>query len=332
MRQFLTIVVLAAACAPAAVGAWGMTAHRAISRAAVRALPPEVPPFLARQIDWIGERSITPDSWRGASEPFAKIEEDPNHGWFMEQFAFMQPIPRSRYEFVIALHDEFLRLRTSDPEKARLTNVRWTGTLPYAAVETYERLKVAFREWRRAEQSGSNRTFIEQDAAFYTGWLSHYIADGAMPLHTSVHHDGWQGANPAGYTTEPSIHSRFETSFVDRMNLGDADLVARVPEATRLPDPFTAVLAHLERSHTRVERVYQLDRSGAYGDAGNSEARALVLMCTTDAATLLRDLIYTAWLGSGEPLAPVPGGLQPMNPLHPQYNPATGSAPATAPR
>ena len=116
------------------------------------------------------------------------------------------------------------------------------------------------------------------------------------------------------------------------MNLGETDLVALVPAAKRLPDAFTAVLAHLERSHTRVERVYQLDRNGAYGDAGNSEARALVLTCTTDAAALLRDLIYTAWLTSGEPLAPVPGGLQPMNPRHPQYNPATGSAPAALPQ
>ena len=148
MRQSLVALTLAATCWPSAVGARGITAHRAISRAAIRALPADVPPFLTRQIDWIGERSITPDSWRGASEPFAKIEEDPNHGWFMEQLAFVHPIPRSRYEFVLALHDEFLRLRSVDPNRAALTNVRWTGTLPYAAVETYERLKVAFRAWR----------------------------------------------------------------------------------------------------------------------------------------------------------------------------------------
>jgi hypothetical protein len=49
--------------------------------------------------------------------------------------------------------------------------------------------------------------------------LSHYIADGAMPLHTSVHHDGWQGGNPRGDTIDPSIHSRFETAFVDRVTL-----------------------------------------------------------------------------------------------------------------
>src|SRR6476661_3169353 len=93
------------------LNAWGQTAHRVISRAAVKALPSDVPPFVGQQIDWIGLRSITPDSWRNASEPFAKIEEDPNHGWFMEQFAFMRTIPRSRYEFVLALYDEYKRLQ-----------------------------------------------------------------------------------------------------------------------------------------------------------------------------------------------------------------------------
>ena len=146
-----------------------------------------------------------------------------------------------------------------------------------------------------------------------------------MPLHTSVHHDGWQGANPRGYTIDPSIHGRFETAFVDRMNLGEAGLVGLIPAAKRLQDPFTAVLAHLERSHTRVEHVYQLDRDGAYADARNSDARALVLTCTSEAAAPLRDLIYTAWLTSGEPLTTRPGDLQPMNPRHPQYNPATAA-------
>ena len=318
MRKLLITVISAGVmCSPVDVGAWGLTAHRAISRAAVRALPSDFPPFLARQIDWIGERSITPDSWRSASEPFSKIEEDPNHGWFMEQFAFMHPIPRSRYEFVVGLHNEYLRVLPTDPARASLTNVRWTGTLPYAAVETYERLKVAFRSWRELQRTGADPTFIELDAAFYTGWLSHYIADGAMPLHTSIHHDGWQGANPRGYTTDPSIHSRFETTFVDRMALSESDIIPRVAQVRRLDDPFAAILAHLDRSHTRVERVYQLDRSDAYADAHNDEARTLVLSCTTDAATLLRDLIYSAWVTSGTPVVQAPGTLQPMNPRHP---------------
>ncbi len=282
------------------VGAWGVTAHRAISRVAVATLPADVPAFLVRQIDWIAVRSTTPDTWRDASEPFLKIEEDPNHGWFMEQFAFMKTIPRSRYDFVLAVYDEQRRLAATDPARAALTNVRWTGTLPYAAAETYERLKVAFRNWRQVSKDSREAAFIELDAAFYVGWLSHYIADGAMPLHTSIHHDGWQGDNPNGYTRDPSIHWRFESEFVDQIGLKDADIRPRVAAPTRRPDAFDAVLDHLNRSHTRVEQVYALDRAGALTDASNRDAKALVVTCTGDAATLLRDLIYTAWLASGE--------------------------------
>src|SRR5262245_62392880 len=105
MQRALALAFVIVLVAPSPrLAAWGGTAHRVINRVAVTALPDEVPPFVKRQIDWIGVRSITPDSWRIASEPFLKIEEDPNHGWFREQFAFMREIPRSRYEFVLALH------------------------------------------------------------------------------------------------------------------------------------------------------------------------------------------------------------------------------------
>src|SRR5215217_5382084 len=93
-------------------GAWGAAGHRVVSRAAILALPADVPPFLAKQIDWIGSRSVLADSWRGPTEPFAKASEDPNHVWYMEQFAFLRQIPRSRDEFMLQVYDEHLRLRT----------------------------------------------------------------------------------------------------------------------------------------------------------------------------------------------------------------------------
>ena len=52
------------------VAAWGLTGHVVISRTAINTLPGDVPGFVKRQIDWIGARSITPDSYRAASEPF----------------------------------------------------------------------------------------------------------------------------------------------------------------------------------------------------------------------------------------------------------------------
>ncbi len=185
-------------------GAWGPRGHQSANRAAVASLPPDGPRFLVPYEDWIANTGPVPDSWRNNSEPWSKTFEDPNHGWFKEQFAFMPAIPRSRYEFVLRLYDEYLRIRDKDPERAALTNVRWTGTLPYAAMENYDRMKSAMRAYRQLQAAGNkpDAKFIEQDIAFYLGWLGHYTADGAQPLHDTIHHDGWQGANPKQYTTD----------------------------------------------------------------------------------------------------------------------------------
>src|SRR4051812_5289734 len=210
MRKVLLLTVVACGLLQLHAAAWGAAAHRVVSRAAILALPGDLPTFLARQIDWIGGRSVLADTWRGPSEPFAKAAEDPNHVWYMEQFAFLRQIPRSRDEFMLAVYDEHLRLRAPDPARAALTNIHYTGTLPYAATEGYERLKVAFRTWRDLQARKQDTTFIEQDAAFYVGWMSHYIADGAQPIHTSIHHDGWVGENPKTYTRDGGIHWLFE--------------------------------------------------------------------------------------------------------------------------
>jgi hypothetical protein len=332
MKKTLLMIVAVCTLLQAQAGAWGVAGHRTVSRAAIRALPADVPPFLARQIDWIGSRSVLADSWRGPTEPFAKTSEDPNHVWYMDQFAFLSKIPRSRDEFVLAVYDEHLRLRATNPAQAALTNIHYTGTLPYAATEGYERLKVAFRTWRDLRDRKQDTAFIEQDAAFYLGWMSHYVADGVQPLHTSVHHDGWVGDNPRNYTRDGGIHWLFENTFVDLIDLTERDVQSRIPQAARrIPDPFTAVLDQLNRAHTRVEQVYQLEQRKAYGDRGSAAGRELVFISIGEAATLLRDLIYTAWVTSADPVPPFSPDDPTNNPDNPRYNPATGSAPPALP-
>lgn len=311
--------------------AWGVRAHTWINRVAVQTIPDDGPTFLKAHEEWIGYLSVVPDSWRRPSEPFVKILEDPNHGWFREQFAFMREIPRSRYEFVLQLADEQQRLAAKGDPAAALTNARWTGTLPYAAVEGYERMQTAMRSYRRIKARGEDTRHVELEIAFYMGWTGHYTGDGAQPLHDTIHHDGWQGINPRGYTTEPRVHGRFESQFVDAMQLDAKDLLPRVTPARVLPDPFVAILEHLDTAASHVEQVYQLDKSGALADGSNADARALVSQQAARGAALLRDLAYTAWVESGKPSAGDPSG-NPITPAHPRYNPRTGSAPAHEPR
>ncbi len=314
-----------------AVGGWGVRGHQSANRAAVRALPSDGPVFLKGHEDWIAKTGPVPDSWRGNSEPYSKIFEDPNHGWFKEQFAFMTAIPRSRYEFVLRLYDEFLKIREKDAERAALTNVRWTGTLPYAAIENYDRMKSAMRLYRRlvadpSAESQQDAKYLAQDIAFYMGWLGHYTADGAQPLHDTIHHDGWQGPNPKQYTTEPRIHGRFESAFVDLIQLTEADLLSSMEKPKLLNDPFAAILAHLDDAASHVEEVYILDKAGAFADKTNEPAAHLAKSQLAKAAALLRDLTCTAWMESAKPMTF--GGTEgnPISRQHPRYNPETGTA------
>lgn len=310
--------------------AWGVRAHTWINRVAVRTIPDDGPVFLKPHEDWIAYLSTIPDTWRRPSEPFLKMLEDPNHGWFKEQFSFMQDIPRSRYGFVLRLYDEQRRLAAAGDPAASLTNVRWTGTMPYAAVEGYERMLAGMRRYREERQRGVDTQFVEREIAFYMGWTGHYTGDGAQPLHDTVHHDGWQGANPRQYTTNPRVHGLFETQYVDLMGLEARDFQADVRPARVLDDPFRAILAHLDDAGTFTEQVYRLEQQGALKDPAHAQARALVIRQAARGAELLRDLAHTAWVRSGEPPQNDPAG-NPIVPAHPGYDPQTGSAPAHVP-
>ena len=155
MSRLLSSALLAAIVVTS--GAWGPRGHTIANLAAVDAMPADGPTFLKEFRDWIGQTGPLPDAWRGISEPYSKIFEDPNHGWFKEQFSFMTSIPRNRYEFVLRLYDEYLRIKDTDPERASLTNIRWTGTMPYAAAENYDRMKSAMRGWISARMPMGRR-------------------------------------------------------------------------------------------------------------------------------------------------------------------------------
>jgi hypothetical protein len=323
----VAFLLVASLSLPQQAYSWGTRAHAVIDRTAVDTLPEDGPVFLKKYVNYIAGSASIPDTWRQASEPFSKIEEDPNHGWFREQFAFMKVIPRSRYEFVLALYRENLRIQKSDPENAQRMNVRWTGTLPFAAAEVYGHLVADMRYLRKARADGKDTTFLEQTCAFYVAWMGHYIGDGSQPLHDTIHHDGWQGPDPKGYTRDPKIHGRFESQYVDAIALSEGDILPRIGKPGHLSgDVFDLILGHLDEAGSNVEAIYVLDKRDAFTDVHDPEAKEMVYSRTAAGARMLRDLVYRAWLESALPAAQVtPAPIDQHNPL---YNPLTGSAPA----
>jgi hypothetical protein len=329
--------------------AWGMRGHTLTNLAAVEAIPSNGPSFLKAQKAYIGHLGIIPDTWRSVTEPYLRISEDANHSWYTEGFNFIPEPPLSRTEFILRVHDEYLRIVKSDPARARLLNIRYTGLQSYSIIEGYERLKAGMRLYRKVTDQGPQgftnmaklyaaispvfqdaaqvKQMQANDIAFYMGWLGHYVADAAMPLHNSIHHDGWSGDNPKGYTRDPHIHDRFESQYVDLIGASEADLLKYVPKAPQyLEDPWQATLRHSLEARNFVEDVYRLDLRDAFQKKGDQEARELVLQRLAASAAFLRDLAYTAWIDSAKSVPPVNPLDLPENPDNPNYNPATGSA------
>ena len=105
------------------------------------------------------------------------------------------------------------------------------------------------------------------------GWLGHCAGDAAMPLHDSIHHDGWVGDNPKGYTRDPKIHDPFEDGFPNLIEVSEADVLKYVSKTPRhFDDPWQATLDHSLESRQHVEDVYRLDLRHAFENKDDAQA------------------------------------------------------------
>ena len=283
--------------------AWGKDGHRMINRLAGEALPSDVPKFLRSHdavtaLEYYGPE---PDRWKSAGEPELNAAQSPEHFLDLEYADLVGELPRRRYDYIRALayaQKSHVDLALT-PEKV--------GLLPYQATEVWERLKSAMRDYRALKEQHADTKPVECEIVFLAGWLGHYVADGAQPLHTSIQYNGWTGANPNGYTTEHKIHAQFESTFVS-VNVKAAEvkpLIAAKPVV--LGDVFTDFVAYLRHSNSLMEKTYQLEKAGGFTGAGTPEGKAFAEERLAAGATELRDMIYTAWVKSADPVAQYQG-------------------------
>ena len=281
--------------------AWGMDGHIMINRIAGATLPADVPAFLRAPaaLDALAYYGPEPDRWRSTAEPELNAAQAPEHFIDLEYADLAGPLPRRRYDYIRAL----AAAQPKHPD-LQLTPEK-VGLQPYVTTEVYQRLESAFRDYRALVAAKQDSKPSEAEIVFLAGWLGHYVADGSMPLHTSIQYNGWVGPNPHGYTTEHHIHALFETDFV-HANVKPTDFAPLV-EASKpavLHDVFDDYLAYLRHSNTLVEQTYQLEKAGAFTGAGTPEGRAFVDQQLAAGAIELRNMIYTAWIKSAEPVPP----------------------------
>jgi hypothetical protein len=278
--------------------AWGREGHMMINRLAGAALPADVPEFLRSKeaLDALEYYGPEPDRWKSPGEPELNAAQSPEHFIDLEYADLVGELPRRRYDFVRAL--AFAQKSHPDlplsPEKV--------GLQPYETVEVWERLKSAMRDYRKLKADHKETKPVENEIVFLAGWLGHYVADGSQPLHTTIQYNGWTGPNPNGYTTEHKIHALFESIYVSA-NIKAADVAPLIPAKPALVgDIFTDYMAYLRHTNTLVEKTYQLEKAGAFTGAGTPEGKTFTEERLAAGATELRDMIYSAWVKSADPL------------------------------
>jgi hypothetical protein len=217
--------------------AWFTVGHAKVARAAVRALPAEVPRFFRDGAFGVGEAAVDPDLFKDRNLVALRAAEDPQHYLDWELIAGM-PLPADRWLFTAQVLE-----RKVDPKNL--------GVLPYSLLEAVQRLTITFAEHRRYPDD----PYIQQKALVYAGWLAHYAGDLEQPLHTTIHHDG--RALPDGSTPKTGIHQLVDGLF-ERVPFDEAALTRDLPIQV-YPDIWAAIQSELTKSHGLVDRVFELE-------------------------------------------------------------------------
>jgi hypothetical protein len=298
-------VLLCLAVSSQPANAWEQDGHRMINKLAVSNLPADVPAFLRSQaaIDEIEYLGPEPDRWRSRAEPELSAAQAPEHFIDFEAADVLGALPHKRLDFEAKVFAAGQRPET-------------IGLQPWEADEVWERLKAAMRQYRAMVAAGQDTKPgaavdtkpVEAAILFYAGWLGHYVGDGSQPLHVTIHYNGWVGLNPNGYTTGHQIHHLFEGPFV-AANIHAPEVQAKMTTAKLIEgDMFDAYVAYLRHTGTYVEKVYQFEKAGGFVGAGTPESRDFTATRLADGASMLRDMIYTAWVDSAQPVPDAPAG------------------------
>ena len=292
MRHIAIAIALLLTAVPAF--AWGEAGHLISNEAATLGLPAEMPHFFHRaypQLTWLG---YEPDRWKGAGEA-ADADNSPEH--FIDyEFVEGLELPRDRYDFLALME-------TSGRRREKGLKNDETGFVIWRITELSEQLQQQFRQWRTSVPGSSERFFLERSIINTAGLLGHYVADAANPLHTTLNYNGWVTANPNGYAIDCETHGRFESTFVSHA-ISIADVTSKLAAPVWRKDYFATAIAYIETSNARTERLYQLDKAGAFDifrRPVSSEGVAFASGQIAAGSSMLRDLWWSAWKNSGEP-------------------------------
>ncbi|MGA3127551.1 MAG: nuclease [Candidatus Korobacteraceae bacterium] len=300
-RLLALLIIASAVLLPTLAPGWGDVGHTTINRVAAENIPADMPQFFKASSIHIGWLGPEPDRWRSNLEKPLNDAQAPDHFINLEYVDWLKPLPTDRYEFIRAVYE----YRAQHPQ-AHVPQPEKIGFQPYITIEVFDRLKVAFRQYRHARAEGRPTADAEADAIFYAGWLGHYVGDGSNPMHTSIQYNGWVGPNPKRYSTTHDVHSKMETVFVNA-NPEVTRIADLVQAPTHLNRPFEDYLAYLRQSQSKIDQAYALEKACGFDGKGTPESREFIRHQLGRGAQMLLNLWYTAWIDSAKEPEPSHG-------------------------
>lgn len=315
MRGWIGGVVAAAGVAIAASPAlaWDAYGHKLITVLAIEGMK-DAPAWVKAEKTKAADNSVVADRWRSTKVSQLHHANNPDHYMDVEDLAAygmtLETMPPLRYEFVkdMTLAREkagsAFKGRPVNELKDRYKTDAWPGFVPYAILESFGRVQVAFKVVRTLEAINDPERAEQLEAAKQTaivqmGLMSHYVGDTAQPLHTTKHHHGWVGANPKGYTTDRGIHAYIDGGVIrlHKIKMSDVRPVCDFNKKVDPTDPWADVIVYLKRSHDEVEPLYVLEKSG---ELNQEVGKKFIVERLADGAAMLSALYQAAWT-SAEP-------------------------------
>ncbi len=269
---------------PTAVSGWGFGAHKFIADRMIELLPPGLKPLFEKRRAYIVERSVDPDLWRTAGW----VEEAPNHFLDLDHDAFgpypFEGLPRDYAAAVQKFGKEFIHEQ---------------GLLPWRVQEFYGMLQREFDSLKRKPAPG----YATDNIVLYAAILSHYVADGHVPLHSVVNYNGQ-------LTRQEGLHSRWESELFDR-HRARLTIAPAAPKGVANPRDF--MFDVLLASNRNSKNVLESDQKAAAGREFYDDAYFNAFAAGTlpvlerrlnESITGVAAIIIGAWEQAGKPALP----------------------------
>ena len=294
-------------------GAWDYEGHRLVNQVALASLPASFPAFVRtpEARERIAFLAGEPDRWRNTSE--LNHANGPEHFLDLEELTMygLEPagLDRFRYDFVAAMararaaHPE--KFKPVDPAQDRDHTRQLPGFLPWAILDNFDRLKSTFSALKAFEDAGTPEEVAnaQANAIYHMGVMGHYVGDGAQPLHTTIHFNGWGETNAMGYTTRP-IHSWIDGGYFQKIGgVTFAELSPAIQPAAALPagETFKPIVDYLVAQQKLVEPLYQMEKAGKLSGEGpvGLEGKPFLTKQLVVGGEMLGSLWLTAWQQAG---------------------------------